>query len=104
MSASKKSMMASGMSPSAPSHSGGCSHDTGASQMPLGDSHDSGDCDPCLRTVLLPISPTGHAAIEVCLATPQPADSLGGNMPFILVREWNDRTLDWQGTVLPPAG
>jgi hypothetical protein len=28
--------------------------------MPLGDSHDTADCYPCLRSFVLPIFPTGH--------------------------------------------
>jgi transposase-like protein len=60
MSASKKSMMASGMSPSAHSHSVGSSNAICASKMPMVNSHDTGDCDPCLRTILLPISPAGQ--------------------------------------------
>jgi putative transposase len=52
MSASKTSTRASGMSPSARSHLAGCSNDTGASKLSMGDSHDTGDGDPCLRTIL----------------------------------------------------
>jgi hypothetical protein len=44
--------MASGLSTSAHSNSAGGSHDTGAAKMPRVDSYDSGDCDPCLRTIL----------------------------------------------------
>jgi hypothetical protein len=44
--------MASGTSTSARSSSAGGSNDTCASQMPLVDSYDAGDCDPCLRTFL----------------------------------------------------
>jgi transposase InsO family protein len=72
MSASKKLTMVFGMCTSAPSHSGGCSNVICASKMPTVDSHDAGDCYPCLRTILLPISPTGHglrrlAAVHLCL-------------------------------------
>ena len=52
--------LASGTSPSARSHSAGGSNDTSASKMPMGDSYDAGDGDPCLRTILLPISPAAH--------------------------------------------
>jgi hypothetical protein len=52
MSAAKTSLMAAGRSPAAPSHAVGCSNAIGASQMPLVDYNDAGDCDPCLRTIL----------------------------------------------------
>jgi putative transposase len=52
MSASRKSMMASGMSTSDHSHAAGGSNAACALKMPLVDSHDTGDCDPCLRTIL----------------------------------------------------
>jgi transposase InsO family protein len=60
MSALRKSTMASGLSTSDRSHSAGCSNATCASKMPMVDAYDSGDGDPCLRTILLPISPTGQ--------------------------------------------
>jgi hypothetical protein len=52
--------MASGMSTSDRANSGDSSNAIGASKIPMVDSHDTGDCDPCLRTSLLPISPTDH--------------------------------------------
>jgi hypothetical protein len=52
LSASKKSMMASGMSTSARSHAVGCSNAICASKMPMVHSRDTGDGDPCLRTIL----------------------------------------------------
>jgi transposase InsO family protein len=65
MSASRKLTMASGRSTSARSNAAGCSNDTCASKMPMVDLHDSGNCDPCLRTIVLPISPTGqHVGID----------------------------------------
>jgi putative transposase len=51
-SALRTSTRASGMSTSDRSHAAGCSNDTCASKMPMVDSHDAGDCDPCLRTML----------------------------------------------------
>jgi putative transposase len=52
MSASRTSMMASGLSTSARSHTTGCANAIGVSKMPMVNSNDAGDCDPCLRTFL----------------------------------------------------
>jgi hypothetical protein len=60
MSALRTWTMASGTSTAARSHSAGGSNDPCASKRPMVDAYDAGDCDPCLRTFLLPISPAGH--------------------------------------------
>jgi hypothetical protein len=69
MSALRTLTLASGPSPSARSHSAGCSHDTCASKRPMVDSSDAGDWYPCLRTFLFPISPAGHTMLPTLLKT-----------------------------------
>jgi hypothetical protein len=63
MAASRTSMRAAGLSPADRTHSAGGSHDIGAAKRPMVDAHDTGDCAPCLRTIWLPISPTGHSRL-----------------------------------------
>jgi len=55
-----------GTSPSGRSCSADGWNDTCASKRPMGDAHDTGVCDPCLRTILCPISPTGQHGDVVC--------------------------------------
>jgi hypothetical protein len=55
--------MASGLSPADRSPSGDASNARGASKIPLVDAHDTGAGDPCLRTIVSPISPTGQCIL-----------------------------------------
>lgn len=65
-SASRPSPMASGMSPLVRANLAGCANGTCASRRRMGDANDAGDCCPCLRTLLLPISPAGHSRLAYC--------------------------------------
>ena len=73
MSASRQPTMASGLSPSAHSHAGDCLNTICTSKMLMVDSHDTGACDPCLWTFLVPISPRGQSEsigeqrLSICL-------------------------------------
>jgi hypothetical protein len=77
-SAARTSTRVSGLSIAVRSHVAGGSHDPGASRRPLGDSPDADACDPCLRTLLFPISPAGHSACQPALAfSPLDLDAAG---------------------------
>jgi hypothetical protein len=60
LSALRTLTMVAGILTVAPSHSAGSSNGLGASKMLRVDSNNAGDCDPCLRTCVFPISPAGQ--------------------------------------------